>query len=219
MSSSAPVPMNKSSTLDDPYQESIDKLLNVVQNKPKRPQTVQQYHIGEIAKCTALLQVIGLKEKQAQYHEKKKKEEAKRALEERIEKAKNAPPVTVSMQWITCCFCEHREQINWIDIPNSIPECCEESKTRKLIYSENYNHPKISKDHYVHVCEYFDGDTFEADLPMHIDLFKSIEYNEMTGKVSPEDTKQLYQYYKDKTTVVENYDDTQMTLYIRKKAT
>lgn len=82
--------------------------------------------------------------------------------------------VDVSMQWITCPFCADRREIDWIQLPDSLPECCEQAKLRKKIHQRKFDDGIMSDRYYVEVKEYMPCAPCELGDILHCDRYPTI---------------------------------------------
>lgn len=119
-----------------------------------------------------------------------------------------------SMQDMKCPFCSYTYKLNWYDIPNSIVECCEDAKIRKMIYQADPTNDIFNKYLAVRVEEYHCGSNICSNIyPLIDSLFVDADINGITGEVTKKSVK-LLNFYMDKTTIVHGYDITKMSMYL-----
>jgi len=120
---------------------------------------------------------------------------------------------SVSMQKITCPFCQHKYELDWMALPNSIIECCSDAALRKKIYLANFDDIDFNVKYMIRSVEWYCGEIIAENIyPLCNRLFKNVKIDKDTGKVQITET--LKKYYIDHTTIVEGYHPTRIELHV-----
>lgn len=117
------------------------------------------------------------------------------------------------MQKITCPFCNHKYELDWITLPSSIVECCSEAALRKKIYMANFDDVEFNVKYMIRTLEWHQGSIVAVNTyPLCNRLFKNVSIDKNTGKV--QHTSILKKYYMDHTTIVDGYYPARIELYV-----